>query len=74
MKDSRIAPDVLCPFYVDDLRVRIRCEGCIDESLYTHMIFEDVNKKMEYMRNKCCDKWGSCTVCALLMRKYNEQV
>lgn len=72
VKDSSTAPSVICPFYVDDVRLRIRCEG-LDGAQYTHRIFEDYNKKHLFMKKNCCSFKRKCSISKELDEQYARQ-
>ena len=72
MSNSYNAPTVICPFYVDDVSLRIRCEG-VDEAQYVHMIFEDYGKKRSFMKKNCCQFQRRCSIARRLEEKYSDE-
>lgn len=69
VKNSYISADVVCPFYVDDNGVRIRCEG-LDSAQYTHRIFKDVLQKKAFMEANCCKYKRGCSIARAIEKKY----
>lgn len=72
VKNSYIAASVICPFYVDDNGVRIRCEG-LDSAQYTHRIFESYEKRKDFMEKHCCRFKSGCSIARALEEKYREE-
>ncbi len=66
---SRRGRDVICPFYKDDTPVVIRCEG-VTGCVSLHLIFANKAENEKYLRKCCCDKYKTCEVHEMLMRKY----
>lgn len=69
---SFIQADVLCPFYkYDDGRRRITCEGLADDSSIA-LIFHHRAVYDNWMADYCCGEYRDCSVCRLLIRKYDD--
>ena len=68
------AVNVLCPFYKDETRNSIRCEGIVSDACVNN--YADVNGKRAHKRNYCCSssKTGARlrvnTFCSVLMNNY----
>lgn len=62
------AVNVLCPFYKDETRNSIRCEGIVSAACVNN--FADVNGKRAHKRNYCCSNYQNCPLCSVLMNKY----
>lgn len=64
---------VQCPFYQhDDGKMRITCEGIIDDSslslIYRHKSDYEI-QVMEF----CCKQYHMCEIYRLLIKKYEEE-
>lgn len=59
---------VLCPFYRDETKNTIRCEGLFSEALSNN--FESVETKRDYKNKCCCSQYTDCKLYSLLESKY----
>lgn len=60
--------NVLCPFYKDETKNSIRCEGIFSEALSNN--FKDTKSKMQHKINFCCDNYLQCALFSPLENKY----
>lgn len=59
-----------CPFYENEYRKGICCEG-IGEASSTTMNFEDENKKNEYIKQYCINEYPEeCKIFQILAQKW----
>ena len=65
---------VVCPFYKWADQNRIGCEGVSDDNTVS-LIFGDTNKRTQYKVTFCrsMERYGSCRVYQMLMRKYVDE-
>ena len=45
---------IQCPFYLEEGKEFIKCEGVFDNTTTTHTFNNDKNKKL-YQQDKCCN-------------------
>ena len=62
------AVDVKCPFYKDETRNSIRCEGIV--SVACNNNFENSRQKKEHKKRYCCADFDSCLLNKAVMLKY----
>ena len=60
---------VLCPFYKDETRNSIRCEGVISVACVNN--FEIVEDKKQHLEMYCCSDYEKCPQAKALYEKYN---
>lgn len=61
-----------CPFYAGERGAWISCEGVMEESLSTHVIFADKKSRAEAAVTLCCGDWEECPLARAINRKYEE--
>lgn len=66
-KDS----DVKCPFFREQTKRSISCEGIIDESILK-LWFEDKKTKDRHSEIFCCNRYCNCEIYSMLEKKYEE--
>ena len=65
--------DVLCPFYKwDDGKLRITCEGIVEDSSLALIYHKKADYETQIM-TFCCQHYARCEVYCLLMNKYDEE-
>lgn len=65
--------DVQCPFYkTDDGKLRITCEGIIDDSSLSLVYHYKSDYEIQIMEF-CCKHYHSCKIYRMLMGKYEEE-
>ena len=65
--ESKLA---MCPFYLKEDTLRIRCEGVNGEAV-THLVFNDNKAKKRYKQEYCyTPKYEQCLLCIMLNSKY----
>lgn len=60
---------VMCPFYKDEGRNDINCEGAVADST-TRLCFNKRQPMLRYKIDYCCNKWQSCAIAKGLETKY----
>lgn len=68
-KESKLAK---CPFYKEEDRQKIICEGVVDNSSI-HVAFSSPTQKGEYCRQFCYRHYDDCLVADMLYCKYDEE-
>lgn len=75
MSTSLQAKFVQCPFYENDERGCIRCEGVVDDTRLK-LSFQnrdgslDQDRKLDYLHTYCIHNYQSCRIHKMLMGKY----
>ena len=59
---------VKCPFYKDESKNSIRCEGII--SITCSSNFGSTKEKKKHREKHCCDKYKDCDIYKLVDMKY----
>jgi hypothetical protein len=64
---------VKCPFYQDWQRdpQRIRCEG-VSSGNTVQLTFRG-NRKWEYIKRNCCQRYQNCLIYQMLQKKYAKE-
>ena len=60
--------DVKCPFYKDETKNTIRCEGIFSEAISNN--FEHSNKKHIHRKTYCCTNYSNCPLYKSVYAKY----
>ncbi len=60
---------VLCPFYKDETRNSIRCEGVISVACANN--FDVTAAKNQHLEQYCCSDYKKCPQAKALYQKYN---
>lgn len=60
--------DVVCPFYKDETKNKIRCEGIVSVACTNN--FTDAIKKTQHYKRYCCSEYESCPLAIVLNKKY----
>ena len=60
--------EVLCPFYKDETKNTIRCEGLISDACINN--FVNKKEKKEHKEIYCCDDYKKCPIAEALYLKY----
>ena len=64
-----ISADVKCPFFADESRRCVTCEGLPEDT--THSVcFSSPAVKIAWMRKYCIEKYNECPYAKLLYQKY----
>jgi hypothetical protein len=66
-------PNVICPFYILEEKLKIRCEGyCKGTSI--HIRFDSMDQKRGHKRKYCKDIkcYTSCPLYPVIMKQYEE--
>lgn len=68
---------VTCPYYVDNDRESIICEGLKDDMRCRHTFTypsstDRHDSRKDYMNEYCCDKYQECLWAQAMERKYEE--
>ena len=59
---------VKCPFYRDETKNTIRCEGIFSEALSNNFEFTKIKKS--YRNEHCCRNYNDCQMYKMLDNKY----
>ena len=60
---------VLCPFYKDETRNSIRCEGVISVACISN--FAETEQKKQHSEKFCCLHYEECPLAEALYKKYD---
>lgn len=63
---------VQCPFYKNDERQIIRCEG-VENGTALHLAFSTRPQLKEYKKTFCRRSWEGCLIAMMLNQKYNDE-
>ena len=59
---------VQCPFYKNESKNSIRCEGVI--SITCSNNFNTSTEKKKHLEKHCCDKYEDCEIYKVVCKKY----
>lgn len=62
------AVDVKCPFYKDETKNSIKCEGIVSVACINN--FDNAREKKKHKAKYCCDQYNSCPLNKSIMLKY----
>lgn len=62
--------NVKCPFYKEDARNQIRCEGICETSTSTVHMFRDQKTRLKYQKKYCEARYKDCPCFRQNMTKY----
>lgn len=64
---------VKCPYYRSSNKLRVKCEGMVEESCACTMNFRTPEERKNYMRDFCCCRaWQGCALARVIGEKYRE--
>lgn len=61
--------DVKCPFYKDETKNTIRCEGIFSAALSNN--FDSAQSKKEHVKKYCCKHFKECSLYKVVNQKYS---
>lgn len=73
MKSKRmVSAYVVCPFYRDEDKQMIRCEG-LERDTSIHLAFASHDQLRDYKHRYCNLQYGACRIAQMLEGKYESE-
>lgn len=68
-----ISKSAVCPFYQQEERQKVRCEG-FEKGTSMHLVFTSLEGKDKHKRECCCNEAGykKCPIYVIVARQYEE--
>jgi hypothetical protein len=72
MADTYLSAMVLCPFYMNDGKLFVKCEATLPTSRSSSHTFRSCKLKTQYIKSYCCKDYKKCRAYAAIIKKYEE--